>query len=62
MKLAAAEAIASTVPPEELEPSYIVPSVFNKSVVAKVAEAVAHVAREEGVVREAPSGPLTPAG
>jgi hypothetical protein len=36
--------------------------VFNKAVVAKVAEAVAHVAREEGVVREAPSGPLTPAG
>jgi malate dehydrogenase (oxaloacetate-decarboxylating) len=62
MKLAAAEAIAATVPPDELEPSYIVPSVFNKSVVAKVAEAVAHVAREEGVVREAPPGPLTPAG
>jgi malate dehydrogenase (oxaloacetate-decarboxylating) len=62
MKLAAAEAIAATVPPDELEPSYIVPSVFNKSVVAKVAEAVAHMAREEGVVREAPSGPLTPAG
>ena len=62
MKLAAAEAIAATVPSDELSPSYIVPSVFNKSVVAKVAEAVAEMARAEGVVREAPPGPLTPAG
>jgi malate dehydrogenase (oxaloacetate-decarboxylating) len=62
MKLAAAEAIASTVPSDELSPSYVVPSVFNKAVVAKVAEAVAAIAREEGVVRPAPQGPLTTAG
>jgi malate dehydrogenase (oxaloacetate-decarboxylating) len=62
MKLAAAEAIASAVPSDELAPSYIVPSVFNKAVVAKVAEAVAEIARAEGVVRESPPGPLTPAG
>jgi malate dehydrogenase (oxaloacetate-decarboxylating) len=62
MKLAAAEAIAATVPSDELSPSYIVPSVFNKSVVAKVAEAVAQIARTEGVVREIPPGPLTPGG
>jgi malate dehydrogenase (oxaloacetate-decarboxylating) len=62
MKLAAAEAIAATVPSDELSPSYIVPSVFNKSVVAKVAEAVAEIARAEHIVRETPPGPLTPAG
>ena len=62
MKLAAAEAIASTVPSDELSPSYIVPSVFNKAVVAKDAEAVVAVARAEGVVREVPPGPLMPGG
>src|SRR5437588_830040 len=62
MKLAAAEAIAATVPSDELSPSYIVPSVFNKSVVAKVAQAVAEIARADDVVRDSPPGPLTPAG
>ena len=51
MKLAAAEAIASAVPEAELAPSYIVPSVFNKKVVELVAERVAAVAVQEGVVR-----------
>jgi hypothetical protein len=36
--------------------------VFNKAVVAKVAEAVVAVARAEGVVRESPPGPLMPGG
>jgi malate dehydrogenase (oxaloacetate-decarboxylating) len=51
MKLAAAEAIAAAVPPEELSPSYVVPSVFNRRVVELVAAGVADAARAEGVVR-----------
>lgn len=51
MKLAAADAIASAVPEDEILPTYVVPSVFNKSVVALVASAVAEAARAEGVVR-----------
>ncbi|MGH9300963.1 MAG: NAD-dependent malic enzyme [Acidimicrobiales bacterium] len=51
MKLAAAEAIAATVPESELSPSYIVPSVFNKDVVKNVAKAVGAAARAEGVLR-----------
>jgi malate dehydrogenase (oxaloacetate-decarboxylating) len=51
MKLAAATAIAEAVPPEELSPSYVVPSVFNKRVVELVAAGVAEAARAEGVVR-----------
>ncbi|MEY2426042.1 MAG: hypothetical protein QOI61_1614 [Actinomycetota bacterium] len=51
MKLAAADAIARTVPDAELSPSYIVPSVFNKKVVELVAEDVAQAARADGVIR-----------
>lgn len=51
MKLAAAGAIASSVPESELCPSYVVPSVFNKDVVAKVAAAVGAAAIAEGVIR-----------
>ena len=51
MKLAAAEAIATAVPEDELSPSYIVPSVFNKRVVELVAAGVAAAAVEEGVLR-----------
>ncbi len=51
MKLAAANAIASAVPEDEIVPSYIVPSVFNRSVVTLVANAVAEAARADGVVR-----------
>ena len=51
MKLAAAEAIASAVPEDELGPTYIVPSVFNHRVVELVARAVADAAVEDGVVR-----------
>jgi malate dehydrogenase (oxaloacetate-decarboxylating) len=53
MKLAAAEAIAGSVPDEELSAGYIVPSVFNKRVVERVATAVADAARADGVVRQA---------
>jgi malate dehydrogenase (oxaloacetate-decarboxylating) len=44
MKVAAAEAIAGVIPPEELAPDYIVPSVFNRDVAPLVAAAVAEAA------------------
>ena len=40
MKVAAAHAIAAVVTPEELHPSYIIPSAFNPAVAAAVADAV----------------------
>jgi malate dehydrogenase (oxaloacetate-decarboxylating) len=51
MKVAAAEAIAGMVSDEELNPDYIIPSVFNRKVAPAVADAVVKVAREEGVAR-----------
>jgi len=51
MKLAAGTAIAEVVAPDELGPEYIVPSVFNRSVVPAVAAAVAQAAEEAGVAR-----------
>jgi malate dehydrogenase (oxaloacetate-decarboxylating) len=44
MKIAAAEAIAGVIPPGELSPDYIVPSVFNPEVAQRVAAAVAEAA------------------
>ena len=52
MKLAAAEAIAACVGPRELGPEYIIPSVFNRSVVERVAAAVTAAARKTGVARK----------
>ncbi len=49
MKMAAARAIADIVAPEDLREDYIIPSVFNREVVAGVAGAVAHEARESGM-------------
>ena len=51
MKLAAAEAIASIIPDEELNEDYIIPDAFDKRVVSAVAEAVAGTARSTGVAR-----------
>ena len=51
MKVAAGEAIAAVIRPEELSPEYIVPSVFNRDVAVVVAAAVAHAAAEAGVAR-----------
>jgi malate dehydrogenase (oxaloacetate-decarboxylating) len=51
MKVAAAHAIAATIPTEELSADYIVPSVFNRAVVPAVAAAVAQAADETGVAR-----------
>ena len=51
MKLAAAEAIAAVIGPDELDPEYIVPSVFNRDVAPAVARRVAEAAVETGVAR-----------
>jgi malate dehydrogenase (oxaloacetate-decarboxylating) len=51
MKLAAAEAIASIITPEELHPEYIVPSVFDKRVAEAVAREVEEAAYRTGVAR-----------
>ncbi|SNS74905.1 malate dehydrogenase (oxaloacetate-decarboxylating) [Anaerovirgula multivorans] len=51
MKQAAAYAIASIIREDELKPEYVIPDVFNKRVVEKVAVAVAIAAKETGVAR-----------
>ncbi len=51
MKVAAAEAIASAVSPEELRPGFIIPSVFDTRVAELVASAVAEAAVVDGVCR-----------
>ncbi|HEU0304846.1 MAG TPA: NAD-dependent malic enzyme [Gaiellaceae bacterium] len=51
MKLAAAHAIASAIPEGQLEPDYVIPSVFDRNVTPLVAEAVARAARDSGVAR-----------
>jgi malate dehydrogenase (oxaloacetate-decarboxylating) len=54
MKVAAAEAIASVIPDDELHPDYIIPSVFNREVAPRVAAAVIEVAKKEGLARREP--------
>jgi malate dehydrogenase (oxaloacetate-decarboxylating) len=51
MKLAAAQAIAAVVKPDELSPEYVIPSVFNRDVAPAVAAAVAAAAEATGVAR-----------
>ncbi|HRI39781.1 MAG TPA: malic enzyme-like NAD(P)-binding protein, partial [Nitrospira sp.] len=51
MKLAAAEAIAHVIPENALGEDYIIPSIFDKEVVPRVARAVAAAARASGVAR-----------
>ncbi len=51
MKLAAAQAIANVIPENTLSEEYIIPSVFDKEVVPRVARAVAAAARATGVAR-----------
>jgi len=48
MLVAAADAISGTITDEELNPSYIIPSVFNPKVAPAVAQAVAQVAERNG--------------
>lgn len=52
MKMAAAEAIANSIPESHLLPDYIIPSVFDPNVVPAVADAVARAARADGVARK----------
>ncbi len=54
MKLAAAHAIASCVPEDQLNPQYIIPSVFNRQVVKAVSRAVSEAAVTSGVARRVP--------
>lgn len=51
MKLAAAYAIASVIPDDELSETNIIPNVFHPEVMKKEAEAVAQAARDTGVAR-----------
>jgi malate dehydrogenase (oxaloacetate-decarboxylating) len=62
MKLAAAEAIAAVVKPAELEPDYVIPSVFNRDVATAVADAVARAAEAAGVARRPRGAPAAPSG
>ena len=52
MKIAAAEAIAASVPTDKLTATNIMPSAFDRSVVEAVAPAVAEAARRDGVTRD----------
>jgi len=52
MKQAAAKAIAACISPRELSAEYIVPSVFNRQVVQRVAAAVRAAAARAGVARK----------
>jgi len=51
MKIAAAEAIASLISDEELNPEYVIPAPFDPRVAKTVAAAVAQAARDSGVAR-----------
>ena len=51
MKMAAAQALADLISPEELSADYIIPAAFDPRVGHAVAEAVARAARESGVAR-----------
>lgn len=51
MKIVAAEAIASVIKDEELSEGYIIPSVFDKRVASRVADAVMEIAFDTGIAR-----------
>ncbi len=51
MKMAAAQALADLIAPEELTPDYIIPRAFDRRVGPAVAAAVARAARDSGVSR-----------
>jgi malate dehydrogenase (oxaloacetate-decarboxylating) len=51
MKLAAAKGIAIAVSEADLAEDYIIPSVFNREVAPKVAEAVVDEAKRDGIAR-----------
>lgn len=51
MKLAAAQALADIIPESALSEDYIIPSLFDKQVVPRIAKAVAAAAKDSGVAR-----------
>jgi malate dehydrogenase (oxaloacetate-decarboxylating) len=51
MRVAAAAALAQTIPENELARDYIVPSVFNRAVAPAIAAAVRQAAEADGVAR-----------
>jgi malate dehydrogenase (oxaloacetate-decarboxylating) len=51
MKLAAAKALAESIPASVLSEEYILPSVFDKDIVPRMSKAVASAAQETGVAR-----------
>jgi malate dehydrogenase (oxaloacetate-decarboxylating) len=51
IKMAAAQAIANCISEKDLSPSYIIPSVFDKSVAPAVAKAVTEEAKKAGIAR-----------
>jgi malate dehydrogenase (oxaloacetate-decarboxylating) len=55
MKLAAARAIASCIPEDELNEDEIIPSVYNRMVADRVADEVERVAVASGLARKHPS-------
>ena len=55
MKIAAAKAIAECIPDNLISPDYIIPSVFDDSVVPAVAKAVIEAAERTGVARRRPT-------
>ena len=57
MKLAAANAIAAIISDAELQPDYIIPSVFNRRVAPAVSAAVEEAAHRTGVARRERSTP-----
>ena len=54
MKLAAAKGLAETIPKHALSEEYIIPSLFDKHVAPRIAQAVATAARNSGVARRRP--------
>jgi malate dehydrogenase (oxaloacetate-decarboxylating) len=52
MLLAAAKALSKMVPKSALSEEYILPSVFDKPIVPKVATAVAQAAIDSGIARK----------
>jgi len=51
MKVAAGHALSAVIPPDDLGPEYVVPSVFNRDVAPAIAAAVAEAAERDGVAR-----------
>ena len=51
MLIAAAQALAKMIPDSALSEEYIIPSVFDKQVVPKIAKAVSQAAIDSGVAR-----------